>query len=74
MKWNFAVRCVMANFGVTVTRLSNRMGRPTRFLCDRLARDNTSIDKLNEILRLLDYKIVIVPRETRLRDGWYELE
>ena len=43
-------------------------------LSERLSQDNISIVKLDEMLRLMDYKIVIVPRETREQEGWYRVE
>lgn len=70
MKPNEAVRTVMQRRGVGTNALADRMGKPARLVSDRLRMDNISTDKLNEMLRLLDYRIVIIPRETSVpKDG-----
>ena len=41
----------------------------------RLTQDNISVDKLIEMLRVLDYKLVIVPNDSRISNskGCYEI-
>lgn len=71
MKANEAVRVVMERRGVGTNALADRMGnKPPRLVSDRLRMENISIDKLSEMLRLMDYKIVVIPRETSVpKDG-----
>ena len=35
---------------------------------------DTTVKKFNEMLKMLDYKIVAVPRKTRLPEGGFEVE
>lgn len=74
MKTNIAVRAIMEEQGIGVTKLAARMEKTPRLVSDRLAQENISITKLNEILRMLDYKVVILPRDSRLPDGAFEIE
>lgn len=74
MKANEAVREVMKEQGLGVTALASRMGKSTRLVSDRLAMENISIGKLNELLRALDYKVVVVPRSKTLKSDEYEVE
>ena len=43
-------------------------------MSDRLAQKNISIANLSELLKTLDYKIVIVPRSKGEKEGEYEIE
>lgn len=74
MKTNIAVRTIMEEQGIGVSKLAARMEKTPRLVSDRLAMENISITKLNEMLRVLDYKVVLVPRETRLPEGGFEVE
>jgi len=61
MKANEAVRTIMEKQGVGLSQLAKRTEKSPRLVSDRLRMENISLDKLNELLRVLDYKIVIVP-------------
>lgn len=77
MKTTGALREVMKRKDVTQSVLRDRLGIPkekSSTLSQRMRQDNMSIDKLNEMLRVLDYKIVIVPREARVPEGGFEIE
>ena len=74
MKTNEAVRAIMSEQGVGTSTLASRIGKTPRLVSDRLSQENISIDKLNEMLRVLDYKVVIVPRSRITRDGEFEVE
>ena len=74
MKAVEAVRAIMKEQGVGTNKMADRMGKPARLVSDRLSQENISIVKLNEMLRLLDYKVVIVPRASRVPDGGYEVD
>lgn len=74
MKTNEAVREIMKNKGLGPNTLAERMGKPARLVCDRLSQDNISISKLMEMLRLMDYKIVLVPRDVKSSKDSYVIE
>lgn len=74
MKATDAIREVMKSQDIGVCKMADRLGKPSRLVSDRLSQDNISILKMNELLRLLDYKIVIVPREARIPEGGYEID
>lgn len=74
MKATTAVREVMTIRNEKVASLADKLKVKSNVLSERLSQDNISIAKLDEMLRLMDYKIVIVPRETREQEGWYRVE
>ena len=74
MKANEIIREVMMLKEVKPSTLASRLNIKNNVLSERLGQKNISIDKLNEMLRVLDYKIVIVPRENRVQDGSFEVE
>lgn len=74
MKTSDAIREVMKTEKVTQRALCGRLNLPPTTLSGRLSQDNISIDKLNEMLRVLDYKIVILPRDARIPEGGIEIE
>ena len=72
-----AVREIMEKKGIGTNALADRIGKQARVVSDRLSLEkgeNISVDKLGELLRAMDYKIVIVPRETRMNQEWYEVD
>lgn len=74
MKANQIVRAVMEEQDVGTSQMANRIGKSAAVVCGRLAQENISIEKLNEMLRVLDYKLVAMPRKNRLSEGEYEVE
>ena len=76
MKASEAIREVIKRKDVSQSVLRDRLGIPkekSSTLSQRLRQDNMSVDKLNEMLHVLDYKIVIVPREARVSEGGFEI-
>ena len=69
-----ALKAIMEKRGVGTNKLADRMGKPPRFVSDRLRSSNITIQHLNELLRMLDYKVVLVPRETTEKEDWMRLE
>ena len=69
-----ATKEIMKKQSVGVNMLADRLGIKQNVLSERLRHENISIKKLSEMLRLLDYKIILVPRETRLPEGGFEIE
>lgn len=74
MKSGEAVRLIMNNKDISVTKLADRMGRSSRLVCDRIAAKNIIMNNLAEMLRVMDYKIVVVPSDTKLQDDWFEID
>lgn len=69
-----AVKEVMKIREVRPAVLADRLGIKSNVLSERFKQKNVSVSKLNEMLRLMDYKVVIVPRGTRLPDDGFEVE
>ena len=72
-----AIRAIMDRNGIGLNALAHRLGKNSQFVSDKLnpAKGlNMSTDKLDELIRAMGYKIVLVPEETKLKDGWYEVE
>lgn len=74
MKTVEAVRAVMKEQDIGVNKMAARLDKPSRQISERLSQENISIKKLNELLRVLDYKTIIVPRDSALPKGGYEVE
>ena len=71
------VRDIMAKKGVGTNALADMIGKPARLVSDRLSMDksdNISVGKLEEMLRVMGYKIVIMPREERMDSEWYKVD
>ena len=69
-----AVKEVMKLKEVRPAMLCDRLGIKSNVLSERFKQKNVSVSKLNEMLRLMDYKVVVVPRETRIPEGGFEVE
>lgn len=74
MKTGDAVREVMRIKEVGVNQMADRLGKSPRLVSERLSQQNISITKLNEMLKVMDYKILIVPRDTRIPSDGFEIE
>lgn len=74
MKATEIVRIVMKSKGVKVASLADKLRIKSNVLSERLSQENISIAKLDEMLRPMDYKILIVPRDTTEKEGWYRAE
>lgn len=74
MKATDVVREIMRNQEVGLNKVADRMGKTPRLVSDRLSQDNISIAKLNELLKVLDYKIMVVPRDAKRPAGSYDVE
>ena len=67
-----AVKAIMDLKGFGTNSLAAAMGKTPRALCDRIYQKNISIDKLQEIVRVMGYKIMLVPRGTK-GDGFFDV-
>lgn len=74
MKATKIVREIMLAQGVKVAALADKLKIKSNVLSERLGQENISIAKLDEMLRLMDYKIVVMPRDSREQEGWYRVE
>ena len=74
MKATEAVKEVMKAKGVRKVDLRKRLGLESNTMSQRLDQKNITIVKLVEMLRVLDYKLVIMPRDARIGEGSYEVE
>lgn len=74
MKTGEAVREIMKSKEVGVNALAARIDKTPRLVSERLNQENISIAKLREMLIALDYKVVIVPRNTKLPENGFEVE
>lgn len=74
MKTSEAVREVMKLKEIGVNQMADRLGKTPRLVSERLGQENISITKLREMLRVLDYKIAILPRDSKLPDDGFEIE
>lgn len=74
MKALESVKDIMEKTGVKQVTLRKRLGLSSGSMTMRLKMENISVDKLNEMLRMLDYKLVIMPNTVQNKDGWYEVD
>ena len=74
MKTTDALVAIKDKKGVGTNALAKQLGKPPRQISERIHQENISIAKLNEMLQLMGYKIILVPRETREPEGWYRVE
>ena len=74
MKTNEIIRDMMSKNGMRGVDLAERLGVGTTALANRLNRGVLSTPVLTKMLEIFGYKIVLVPKSTELKDGWYEVE
>lgn len=69
-----AVKEIMKLKDIRPAVLCDRLKIKSNVLSERFKQKNVSVEKLNEMLRAMDYKVVVVPRDTRIPEGGYEIE
>ena len=74
MTGNETIREVAKRRNLKQIEISSKLGVKPNVLSERMRQKNITISKLNEIMTAMDYKIVIVPGDSRLPDGGYEIE
>lgn len=74
MKINEIILEILKTQNVKKAVLANRLNLDRRVLDRRLKGDNLTTKSVAETTRALDYKVVIVPANVQMRDGWYEVE
>lgn len=76
MQVKSAVRDIMKRKGIGTSAVAKMIGKIPQTVNDRLNPEkgtNLSIDKLDELISVMGYKIVLVPEGTEAQDGWYEI-
>ena len=71
-----AIREIMNRKGLGLNALAKMLGKNSQFVSDKLnpAKGlNMSTDKLDELIRPMGYKIVLIPENECIRDGWFEV-
>lgn len=74
MKATAAVRDIMSKKSVSLVEMANSTDRSKQATWERLNQENISVSKLNELLAVLGYKVMIVPDNVKAEDGWYVAE
>lgn len=68
-----AIMAIMEKREMGTIALADALGgKPVSTISDRIRQTNISVDKLNEIVRVLGYKIMLVPAGTK-GDGFYDI-
>ena len=69
-----AVKEIMKLKDIRPAVLCDRLKIKSNVLSERFKQKNVSVEKLNDMLRAMDYKVVVVPRDTRIPEGGFEVE
>ena len=69
-----AVKEIMKQKEVRPAVLCDRLKIKSNVLSERFKQKNVSVEKLNDMLRAMDYKVLVVPRDARIPEGGYEIE
>ena len=71
------IRAIMDREGIGMAVMAKRLGfKYSQKVTNRLETEksmNLSTDKLDEMVRVLGYKVIVVPDDVELEDGWYEI-
>ena len=74
MKPTDIIRNIVLGKGMKYSELAYRLNIGQNVLNERLRQKNISIDKMNEMLKVLGYKMVVVPYNTTVKDEWFEIK
>lgn len=77
MKAREVVKVIMKNLSVSNATMAGRLSISQAALWDRLNTKKVKdipVSTLNEMLKVLDYKVIIVPRETRVPTNGYSVD
>ena len=69
-----AVKEIMKLKDIRPAVLCDRLKIKSNVLSERFKQKNVSVEKLNDMLRAMDYKVVVVPRDARIPEGGFEVE
>ena len=65
-----AIKEVLKLKELNQAKLSDMLNIPLKTQNERLRHKNISVNKLDETLRVMGYKIMVVPRETKVENGF----
>lgn len=68
------IRSIVLERNMKFSELAYRLKINKNVLNERLRQKNISIDKMNEMLQALGYKMVVVPYNTPVKDEWFEIK
>lgn len=68
------IKSILKLENLSIKALSKRISAPYTRITNRLNQNDMTIGKANELLRPLDYKLVIVPADKKLKENEYEVE
>lgn len=74
MKPTDIIRNIVLSKSMKYSELAYRLNIGQNVLNERLRQKNISIDKMNEMLQALGYKMVVVPYNTPVKDEWFEIK
>lgn len=75
MKATEAIREIMRIREVKLSMLATALNiQKSNVLSERLGQKNISIVKMNEMLDVLDYKMVVVPRDWEIPENGFEID
>ena len=69
-----AVKEIMKLKDIRPAVLCDKLNIKSNVLSERFKQKNVSVEKLNDMLRVMDYKIVAVPRDSRIPEGGFKIE
>lgn len=69
-----AVKRVMELRGLRTMDLAEKLNIKSNVLTKRYTQQNVSVEKLNEMLRPMNYKVVIMPETSEIPDGAFTIE
>lgn len=69
-----AVKEIMKRKEVRPSTLYEALGIKSNVLSEQFKQKNVSVSKLNEMVRLMDYRVVLVPSDKPLDDDCIEVE
>lgn len=73
MKATDIIKDIMEKQEVKPSMLAERLGIKNNTLSERMTQKNISVLKLSEMLEAIGYKIFIVPKNSEVQEGEYEL-
>lgn len=68
-----AIKAIMSLKGVRPSDICRELNIKSNVLSQRFQQENISVTKLDEMAKLMEYKIVMVPSETELSDDYFEI-
>ena len=74
MKATDILREIMSKQGVKPSVLASKLNIKSNVLSERLGQKNISITKLNEMLDVLDHKMIVVPDEYAVPEDGFEID